>query len=135
MPDRSQHGLMLGFIDGFKDGVETDAPGTQGSLTVLPPVGRGLELLGGEARVVDLSVQELTFTVPAQVPLKFVEGGTVRLRFRRPDLGEHGVEGLVLKLAPSEDWVFYGIRFEEVDDTDSHLRFIESFREGSIQGS
>jgi len=135
VPDRSQHGLMLGFIDGFKDGVGTEVSGPQGTLTVLPPVGRGLELLGGEARVVDLSVQELTFTVPAQVPLKFVEGGTVRLRFRRPDLGEHGVEGLVLRLSPSEGWVFYGIRFEEVDDTDSHLRFIESFRKGGLQGS
>ncbi len=134
VPDRSQHGLMLGFIDGFQLGEvpgQEEAAAQGASITVLPPMGRGLQLLGGEARVVELTVGELTFTVPALEPLKFVEGGRVRLRFEQAGLGQHIATGTVRQLSPGEKWMLYGVRFDEVEDMDSHLRMIESMQMSS----
>jgi len=131
VPDRSQHGLMLGFIDGFQLG---EVPGqeqaaSQGAaITVLPPMGRGIQLLGGDSRVVELTVVELTFTVPVSEPLKFVEGGRVRVRFEQTELGQHIATGTVRQLSPGEGWMLYGVRFDEVEDMDGHLRMIESMQ-------
>ena len=87
VPDRSQRGLMLGFIDSWSRG--NPQPQREDlRLTVLPPNGRGLELLGGEIRLVELSVDEIAFAVPRAFTLKFVEGGTVRVRFSGPG-GDH----------------------------------------------
>ncbi|MEE2752150.1 MAG: hypothetical protein VX519_12030 [Myxococcota bacterium] len=131
VPDRSQHGLMLGFIDGFKlgDATNQEEAASQGaSITILPPMGRGLQLLGGEARVVELTVVELTFTVPVDEPLKFVEGGRVRLRFEQAELGQHMAAGTVRQLSRGEGWMLYGVGFDEVEDMDSHLRMIEAMQ-------
>jgi hypothetical protein len=127
VPDRSQHGLMLGFIDSWERGepIEETAPGL--GITVLPPNGRGLELLSGGVRLVDLGVDALSFAVPRAEALKFVEVGVVRLRFRQPG-GDHLVNGLVRKLAPGDAHYLYEIRFVEVADPGAHPVVVEAFR-------
>jgi hypothetical protein len=144
VPDRSQRGLMLGFIDGWTRGEGArvrSSPASAGdagasptaapSITVLPPNGRGLELLEGTIRLVSLRVDELAFSVPRAEPLKFVEGGTVRIRFRRAGHPDHVVSGVVRKLAPGDGHYFYGIRFIEVADPVAHPGVIESVRQAT----
>ncbi len=127
VPDRSQNGLMLGFIESWTRGT----PQPQRAdlrLTLLPPNGRGLELLGGEIRMVDLSVEEMAFVVPQAFTLKFVEGGTVRVRFSTPGQPDHLVSGQVRTLSPGDGHYLYGIAFTEVGDVGEHPRVIEVFR-------
>ena len=134
VPDRSQHGLMLGFIDGFHIGEvksQEEASSRGASITVLPPMGRGLKLLGGPSRVVELTVVELTFTVPNSEPLKFVEGGRVRLRCEDSALGHHMATGTIQRLSQGEGWMLYGLRFDDVEDMENHLRIIETLQASS----
>ena len=128
VPDRSQRGLMLGFIDSWERGepICEEVPGL--GITVLPPNGRGLELLGGAVRLVSLEVDKLSFAVPRGEAMKFVEGGTVRLRFRRPGASDHLVNGLVRRLSPGERHYLYEIRFAEVADPEGHPAVVEAFR-------
>ncbi len=134
VPDRSQHGLLLGFIDGFSGGVsapETAAPETPAArLRVVPPNGRGLELVGGEARLVEVAVDHVSFTVPSAETLKFVEGGSVRLRFEVPGQPEHWALGTVRRLAPGEGHYLYAVAFTEQGDEQAHLQAIEALRTG-----
>ena len=144
VPDRSQRGLMLGFIDGWTGGAPPlhkaraaggwggvgaarAAGGPAAAITVLPPNGRGLEILGSAVRLVNLRVDELSFSVPRAEPLKFVEGGTVRIRFRRQGQQDHVASGVVRKLAPGDGHYFYGVRFVEVADPQVHPAVIEAF--------
>jgi len=131
VPDRSRNGLMLGFIDGWEKGEPIREPAAGLGITVLPPNGRGLELMGGKVRLVALEVDTLSFAVPRGVAMKFVEGGTVRLRFRRPSATDHLVNGLVRKLSPGEEHYLYEIRFAEVADPEAHPKVVEAFRTGS----
>lgn len=130
VPDRSQRGLMVGFIDSWERGepIQEKVPGL--GITVLPPNGRGLELMGGKVRLVSLEVDNLSFAVPRGEAMKFVEGGTVRLRFRRPGAEDHLVNGLVRKLSPGEEHYLYEIRFAEVADPGNHPQVVEAFRAG-----
>lgn len=136
VPDRSQDGLMLGFIDGWKE--ETGGEGSEGeaegvandrdiALTIIPANGRGLELIGGESRLVDISANELTFTLPQGVALKFLEGGQVRLRLR-VDGSEVSALGKVARLAPGESHFLYGVRFEEIDESERFIEAVEAVR-------
>jgi len=125
VPDRSRHGLLLGFIDGFAE--ETAADTGSLSLEILPPTGRGLELLGANARIVDLSVDELCFVVDEAVALKFVAGGQVRLRFSGAG-AEVVTTARVEQLSRGDHHYLYGLRFEEVPSQEEHVRVVEAFR-------
>ncbi len=129
VPDRSQNGLLLGFIDGFEGGTAPTPEGPQISLKVVPPNGAGLELVGGDARLVDVGVDHVSFTVPAAETLKFVQGGTVRLRFQVPDQPAHWVLGTVRRLAPGEGHYLYAVELTQQDDEQAHLQAIEALRE------
>ncbi len=129
VPDRSQDGLMLGFIDGWKEQAEaTVAIDRALELLIIPANGRGLDLVGGECKLVDISASDLTFTVASGVALKFLEGGQVGVKF--------GVDGAVLmasgvvrKLAPTAGHFLYGLEFIDVEDEAGHLSAIEAFRD------
>ena len=133
VPDRSQFGLMLGFIDCFQRVESGQSFHESLQVTVLPPAGRGLELLGGGASVVHLSATDLTFTVPGEEPLKFVEGGGVRIRFQLTDHTVHLVAARVDKLSPGDGHHLYGVRFLEVEESANHLAAVEAICE-ALQG-
>lgn len=127
VPDRSPHGVILGYIAGFGKAVQPeqlDAP----QVTVLPPEGRGVDLVGGGARLVEASPEEITFAVPQDERLKFVEGGRVRLRFHRPGQVDHVVAGRVRRVVPADQHYLYAVRFDGTDDARAHLDAIELVR-------
>ena len=127
VPDRSQHGLMLGFIDGWRS--EEDAPkeSVGAILEVLPHVGRGLNLLGGGSRLIDISTVEMSFTVPAEVALKFVEGGQVELHYEEGGVSQR-MSGTVRKLSAGDGHLLYALSFDTVENEKAHLEAIESLR-------
>lgn len=119
VPDRSQDGLMLGFIDGWTEGTDPNA-GLAGCLVqVLPPNGPPISLLDPPARVVDVSLRELAFTVPASFTLVFVTQGTVRVRLGTPGRPPVELAARVHTLAPGEGSILYGLAFEGVDDPEA----------------
>jgi hypothetical protein len=119
VPDRSQDGLLLGYIDRWTEGGGA-ATGLEGCLVeVLPPNGPPVSLLQAPARVVDVGLRELAFTVPASFTLVFVTQGRVRVRLGSPDRPPVEVEARVHTLAPGEGSILYGLRFEAVDDPDA----------------
>ena len=126
VPDRSQAGLMLGFVDGFEQADAREVQAGMG-ITILPPTGRGLELLEGEVRVVELRAEELSFAVPRTETLKFLQGGEVRVRFTRPGRAEHLLSGEVTRLAPGEGHYLYSVRFTGVADASKHLQVLQAF--------
>ncbi len=123
VPDRGIHGILLGFIEGFGPAHQEPVEGLQ--IEVLPPNGRGLKLFGEEARLVDLRPAELSFAVPSRVVLKFVEGGTVRVRFSASD-EEAIVDAVVHELTPTEGHCLYALRFSAVGA--DHLDMIQAFQ-------
>lgn len=130
VPDRSQNGLLLGFIDGFEGGAPAEVEGPRAGLRIVPANGRGLELVGGDPRLVDVAVDHVSFTVPSAETLKFVQGGTVRLRFEVPGQPAHWVLGTVRRLAPGEGHYLYAVDFTEQGDEQAHLQAIEALRKG-----
>lgn len=127
VPDRSQDGLMLGFIDGWKSESGGRAEETGVVFELLAPNGKGIDLVGGQGRLVALSASEMSFAIPAEVALKFVEGGEVTVRYRE-DQAEHRLVGTVRRLAPGEGHILYALSFDSVDDETLHLKAIASLQ-------
>jgi len=131
VPERTNDGVLLGFIEDFR---RERAEHTTGEATlravILPPQGRGLELVGGVARLVEVGLEGLSFSVPQSEPLKFVEGGRVRVLVAAPDEPEHHADARVERLAVDGQLVLYRLVFEGVrgDDASAHLRAIEALR-------
>ena len=120
---------MLGFIDGWKEQAEaTVAIDRALELLIIPANGRGLDLIGGECKLVDISASDLTFTVASGVALKFLEGGQVGVKFG-VDGGVLMASGIVRKLAPTAGHFLYGLEFIDVQDEAGHLMAVEAFRE------
>ncbi|MCK6502592.1 hypothetical protein L6R53_04225 [Myxococcota bacterium] len=119
VPDRSQDGLLLGYIDRWTEGGDPST-GLDGCVVeVVPPNGPPVSLLQAPARVVDVGLRELAFTVPSSFTLVFVTQGRVRVRLGAPGRAPVEVEARVHSLSPGEGSLLYGLRFEAVDDPDA----------------
>lgn len=127
VPDRSQDGLMLGFIDGWKTEEAPVGAGAETHLKILPVNGQGLNLIGGEARLVEISTSEMAFVVPQHIALKFVEGGTVSIHYKEGG-AEHAVSGTVQKIAPGDGHFLYALRFDTVENEKGHLEAVEALQ-------
>lgn len=127
VPDRSPHGVILGYIAGFGKATQLEALDSP-QVTVLPPEGRGVELVGGGARLVEAGPEEISFAIPQDERLKFVEGGRVRLRFHLPGQVDHLVSGRVRRVLPAEQHYLYAVSFDAVEDARAHLDAIELVR-------
>jgi hypothetical protein len=127
VPDRSQDGLMLGFIDGWKSEALQQTQTDDTHLKVLPVNGQGLNLIGGDARLVEITTSEMAFAVPQSVALKFVEGGSVWVHYKE-GAAEHSVSGTIRKLAPVEGHFLYALRFDAVENEKGHLETVESLQ-------
>ena len=127
VPDRSKQGLMLGFIENWSAANPREEPAEGFSITVLPPNGKGLSLLGTEVRLLELGVDSLSFAVARQVALKFIEGGVVRVCLRREGEDDHLLHGEVRRNAATEEHYLYGLVFTEVSDRDRHPEVIQWF--------
>lgn len=127
VPDRSQDGLMLGFIDGWKSEAIQKIKAGDTHLKVLPANGQGLNLIGGDARLVEITTSEMAFAVPQRVALKFVEGGSVWVHYKE-GAAEHSVSGTIRKLAPVEGHFLYALHFDAVENEKGHLETVEALQ-------
>jgi len=124
VPDRSQAGLLLGFIDGWKE-ARPDATTTDGRLVeLIPPNGPAISLLNPPAQLVELAVDGLSFSVPEGFKLIFVESGTVTVRLGVAGREAMDVEARVGDLSAGEGYRLYGLRFEQVEDPTAHQEIV-----------
>jgi hypothetical protein len=128
VPDRSQHGFLLGFLDGWATGeappVHTSPKAEGLDLLVLPPNGPGVSLLAGPARLLEVSVDGVTFTLPKDHTLVFLEGGSTRLRFVAPGEPVQEVDARVATLVPGDACLIYTVTVSGVQDPEPHRRVI-----------
>ena len=124
VPDRTQDGVLLGFINEWSEAL-AEAPSADGRLVeLIPPNGPAISLLQPPAQVVELAVDGLSFTVPNSFKLIFVESGSVTVR-----LGVSGLEAMdvcarVGDLSAGEGYRLYGLRFEQVEDPTAHQEIV-----------
>jgi hypothetical protein len=125
VPDRSQQGVLLGFLDHF---VRAEAQAGALQLDVLPPNGRAISLVEGAAHIVDLSPSELTITAPNEFNLIFVEGGAVRLRLGLPGRAPMEVGARVRALSRGDGHLLYRIGIEAVEDPERYRELVDGLR-------
>lgn len=126
LPDRSQDGLLLGFIDRWSEGTAEARVARDRQLELLLPSGPPVSLLSPPASLVELTLAGLAFTMPSSFKLIFVENGAVGVRLAAPGLPPTELSARVETLAPGEGYLLYGLRFEGVSDAEAHRRAVEA---------
>lgn len=124
VPDRTQDGLLVGFIDHW---VEGDAETVEGRVVeIVPPSGPAISLLSAPMRLVEITVSGLSFVVPLDFKLIFVESGALRVRLGMPSTGTEEISAKVRSLAQGEDYILYHLQLSEVSDPDLHRIIIDA---------
>lgn len=125
VPDRSQEGLLLGFMDGFRRAEKHDGALV---LDVVPHNGRPISLVDGAARVVEIAPREWTITAPTDFNVIFAEGGQVRLRLGLPDGAPMEVGARVGTLSRVDGHLLYRLAIEGVEDTERYGALVDGIR-------
>ena len=124
VPDRTQDGLLIGFIDRWTEGVAGDA--AEGQLVeVIPPNGPPISLLKAPAQLVEVKLSGLSFVVPLSFKLVFVESGSQRVRMGIPGVPVLEVLAKVRALAQGDDYLLYHLSIENVPDQDLYRVIID----------
>jgi hypothetical protein len=117
VPDRTQDGLLIGFIDRWVEGGAGNA--AEGRLVeVLPPNGPPISLLVPPAQLVEVTLSGLSFAVPLAFKLIFVESGAQRVRLGIAGVPVQEVAAKVRSLAQGDDYLLYHLNIEDVPDSD-----------------
>lgn len=117
VPDRSLEGVLLGYIDRFtKEGVQANTGGRR--LDLIPMTGRGVSLLRPPARVVQLGLDGLTFTLPSASKLVFVENAEMQVVLADRSAGTCAARARVRSLARVDGALLYDLEWLDVDDPD-----------------
>lgn len=124
VPDRTQDGLLVGFIDRWIEG-EVAAATSGKVVEILPPSGPSISLLEPPMRLVEVTVSGLSFVVPLDFKLIFVESGALRVRLGTPSAGTEEISARVRSLAQGEDYILYHLELDEVADADLHRIIID----------
>lgn len=125
IPDRSQGGVLLGFIDGWR---RAEGPDSGLVLEALPPTGGAVSLVRGEVRIVELHPDEWTVSAPAGFPLVFVEGGSLRLRLGSPDGPPMDVGAEVHELTHGHGHLLYRLGIVEVGNPQRYAEIVSTLR-------
>ncbi len=123
VPDRSQDGVLLGFIDRFVEAGPSASGGGGRLVELVPPSGQPVSLLVEPARLLHLAVDGASFSLPAGAKLVWVEQGRVSLRLGVPGREPVMVSGRVRTLASTDQQLLYDLQFEGVEDPVAH-RFV-----------
>ena len=129
VPDRSQDGLLLGFIDRFQlEGTPLEHANPQ--IELMPGNGRPIALLDAAAKLIHLDLTGMIFTLPSRFKLIFVAGSVVKLRLSAP--GQHPVlaTGRIRAVAPERTARLYDLTFESVDSPRNHWLTIDRLTSG-----
>lgn len=128
VPDRSQHGVLIGFIDGWTVGDDASAPDHDLELSILPPNGPGISLLSGPGRLMELSVDGISFTLPADHILVFVEGAGTRLRLAMPGEPPQEVDARIGSVLTGETHVLYQVEVRGISDPESYRQLVTALQ-------
>ena len=126
VPDRSQFGVLLGFIDGWTVGEQPPAGDHGLDLSIVPPNGPGISLLNGPGRLVELSVDGLSFTLPSDHILVFVEGAGTLLAFGTPGQAVQEVEARVSSVLSGETHMLYHLEITGIDDPEAYRHLVDA---------
>ena len=108
---------MLGYIDRF--GREEGPELTSGRrLDLIPTTGRGVSLLRPPARVVQLGLDGLTFTLPAASKLVFVDNAEMQVVLADRSVGVCAARARVRSLSRVEGALLYDLEWLHVDDAE-----------------
>jgi len=127
VPDRTQDGILVGFIDRWASQVQESESGRV--IEMLPPSGPPISLMGSPGRVVSLTVNGLSFAVPVGFKLVFVENADVVVRLGLPSTSDEHVSARVQTLSRGEDFFLYHLQFREVEDPDLHRVIVDGLSE------
>ena len=128
VPDRGPGGLMLGFIDRFTV-EDRDARKDGHIVQILPPSGPPISLLEPPARLLQLALDGLVFSMPRTAKLVFVQSGQVQV-----ELGTRGqqscrVGARVRTLSTGDDYLLYDLDFEGVSSPEQHRTLVRLISE------
>lgn len=122
VPDRSQIGYLLGFIDEWTRG-DSASNGEHGiDIKIFPPNGPGISLVHGPGRIMELLLNNIGFTLPTAYTLVFIEGSKCKLKFIMPGEDSIEVEGKIVSRTPSESHSLYHLTIEGVERIESYRR-------------
>jgi len=119
VPDRSREGVLLGYIDRFAREESAGPPGARGRrLDLIPLTGRGVSLLRSPARVVQLGLDGITFTLPSASKLVFVENAEMQVVLADQSAGTCAARARVRSLSRVDGALLYDVDWIDVDDPD-----------------
>ena len=129
VPERSQDGLLLGFIDNWttaeSKGTTTRTVPTGHKVELVPANGPAISLLDDPVRLVELAIDGLSFSVPDDFKLIFVESGAITVRLAVPGVQAVDIQARVGDLSAGEGYRLYGLYFEGVEDGDRHRSLVD----------
>jgi len=126
VPERSQDGLLLGFIDNWTVSDSDTEVRTQGHTVELVPInGPAISLLDAPVRLVELAIDGLSFSVPDEFKLIFVESGAITVRLGVQGTQPVDIQARVGDLSAGEGYRLYGLYFEGVEDADRHRSLVD----------
>lgn len=128
VPDRSQDGVLLGFLDRF---VAEPAPRAAPDLVaeLLPPNGPPISLLAEPVRLLDLGPRALRLSLPSSYPLVFPMQGRLHLRLRRGADPIVEVGARVRDLAQVPGALLYELELTQADEPEALLAVLEAIEQ------
>ena len=126
VPDRSQDGVLLGYLDGFREAEATRVDAL--TLELLPHTGGPVSLEGGGARVVDLSPQEWVVSIAREFPVVLALQADVRLRIGVAGRAPMELIARVHALAQGDTHLLYTLRVASVDDGERYTQIVAEAR-------
>ena len=127
VPERSQDGLLLGFIDNWTVS-DTDAQSHSPAghvVELVPATGPAISLLDDPVRLVELAIDGLSFSVPDDFKLIFVESGSITVRLAVSGVAPVDIQARVGDLSAGEGYRLYGLYFEGVVDGERHRSLVD----------
>jgi hypothetical protein len=126
VPERSQDGLLLGFIDNWTISDSDAEQRTKGhTVELVPANGPPISLLDAPVRLVELAIDGLSFSVPDEFKLIFVESGAITVRLGVQGTAPIDIQARVGDLSAGEGYRLYGLYFEGVEDADRHRSLVD----------
>lgn len=131
VPDRTQGGALLGFLDGFR---RAEAPHGGIVIEALPATGGAVSLVDGRVRIVEIDARAWSVAAPAEFQLVFAHRGTLRLRLGTADRAPMEVEAVVSSVSRGDAEILYGLTIGAVEDRDRYAELVEAVR-GYVEGA
>jgi len=128
VPDRGYGGILLGFIDNWTE-AKDQAVADGRRIELVPPSGQPVSISCAPARLVRLAVDGLSFTLPTDFKMVFVQQGAFQVRLVLPGEEPVLVQVQVQTVSPNEDFLLYDLSFEGIPDADSHRMAISRLAE------